>query len=134
MKPLPVYSIALRLAAPMALAAAASLPPSCAWLALGIASTSATMTVRSIAASLQENCLDHWRVCRLASAFHRIAPRHARRIKATAALRVAAAVRACLGLTFEPLMRQYGPHIRTDQTQAARKKRRRRGRRRGRRR
>src|SRR5215510_1102612 len=51
MKPLPVYSIELRLAAPIALAAAASLPPSCAWLALAIASTKATMTIRRIVSS-----------------------------------------------------------------------------------
>src|SRR5262249_33426469 len=41
--------------------------------------------VRCIVASLQENCFDHWRVCRLTSAFHRLTPRHARRIRPSAA-------------------------------------------------
>src|SRR5882724_1852852 len=62
MKPLPVYSIELRFVAPMALAAAASRPPSCAWLWLAIARIAIARTrakpaviVRYIVASLQED-------------------------------------------------------------------------------
>src|SRR5262245_2533886 len=99
MKPLPVYSIELRLAAPMALAAAASLPPSCAWLVLANASASVTMTVRSIVSSLQSSkilCrpLAGLSDCRFASAFHRIAHHHARRIGPPRWVRVAAAVQS----------------------------------------
>src|SRR5262249_33405007 len=120
MKPLPVYSIELRLAAPMAVAAAASLPASCAWLSLAITSTSATVTVRSIVPSLPRHCVDHWRVYRtVVSPEHSTASRNVtqgRSNKRGDPRCRSEPIRGCLGLTFGPLLRQYASHAsRADQ-------------------